>query len=135
MKKILLILALSSIALLFSAYDSPKSLINSENDSKLIGVWKNVTPGQGGIMIKIITKDRFMWTWSFDNIIISSAGGVYHFDGKTYTETIEYGTNNQGPIIGKKAIVKVEFEGDNRFHSSGMLADRIPLNEVWERIE
>ena len=118
----------------YSCHTSQSSR-TSGNNSKLIGVWKNVSPGQNGEMIKFITKDHFVWTWSFDNKVMASAGGIYEFDGETYTETLEYGTENQNNFIGKKAIVKITFEGNNKFHYSGMLAGRMPLNEVWERIE
>ena len=130
-------LAVACIAFLFYACGSSKSHVSSDNISnQLIGVWKNVSPGQRGEMIKVITKNRFVWTWAFDNnTIVASARGTYTFDGETYTETIECGTQNQGAFIGKKAIVKLRFEGNNKFYSSGILADSMPLNEVWERIE
>lgn len=134
-KKILLGLTIASFAILFCACSSSKSIGKAKEDSKLVGVWKNVSPGHRGEMIKVITKGRFVWTWAFENTVTASAGGMYHFDGETYTETIEYGTQNQRPIVGQKAIVKVWFETDNKFHSSGTLAGGMPLNEVWERIE
>ena len=110
-----------------------KSQVNSPNDTEqIIGVWKvNQAYGE---MIKIITESHFVWTWTLNNIIIASSGGTYTFDGVTYTEYIEFGTQNQSSLNGKKAVVKVRFDGKMLF-ATGLLDENRPLNEVWERIE
>jgi hypothetical protein len=65
---------------------------------------------------------------------VSSAGGTCTFDGETYTEKIEFGVQSMSNFFGKKAVVKVQFKEKN-INTSGLLADVIPLNEVWERVE
>ena len=97
-----------------------------------------------------MTESHFAWTWTFSNVpmtsqtgetyifnnfIMRSAGGTYTFDGETHTETITHGTADQMNFINRQAVVRVRFEGNNRFYTTGVLAGVIPLNEVWERIE
>ena len=130
--------ALGAGGLLSSCSGSSRLSAKKETDSlekQLIGVWKNVSPRFRGEMIKFISKDYFVWTWSIENnVVVHSAGGVYIFDGETYTETLKYGTATQQRYVGQQAVVKVRFEY-NKFYSTGHLAGMMLLNEVWERIE
>ena len=111
---------------------------NSEkNIDQIIGVWKLIstdTGPRGGEGIKIITKGHFLWTHAINNTIVSSAGGTYTFDGETYTENIEFGTQGMSNFFGTKGVIKVRFEG-NKIYYTGLLAENIPYNEVWERME
>ena len=132
-KKRIFGISIACVAILFCVSFTFKSQVNSENDAEqIIGVWK--VHQQNGEMIKIITKSRFVWTWTSNNVIIASSGGTYIFDGETYTENIEFGTQNQSSLNGKKVAVKVRFDG-KMLYASGQLAENRPLNEVWERIE
>jgi len=63
-----------------------------------------------------------------------SRSGTLKFDGETYTESIEFGTQNQSPFFGEKAVCKIRFE-DNKMYVSGVIANNISYNEVWERVE
>jgi len=110
----------------------------SENkDERIIGVWKMVYPelsGENGMeKIKIITKDRFMWTRTYNNQYVEVSGGTYTFDGETYTESVKYELPNMSKNVEKKAIVKVQFEG-NKMLTSGQV-ENLLLNEIWERVE
>ena len=121
-------------AILFFVSASFISNENQENnENQIIGVWKMSTD-MDGEMIKIITKGHFVWTHTINNVIVRSAGGDCTFDGETYTENITFGTQGMSSFFGKKAIVKVRFE-DKKIHTTGLLDEDIPLNEVWERIE
>jgi len=133
-KKRVLGIAIACIAILFCASFTFKSPVNTENNiDQIIGVWKSV-PGTSGERVKIITKGHFIWTQTIDNRIVGSAGGSYTFDGETYTENIEFGTENMSNFFGKKAVVKIQFDG-KKMNCNGLLAEVIPLNEVWERVE
>ena len=134
MKKCVLGVIVACVAILFCSCGSSKSLVNSGNKSKqLIGVWKNVTPGNFQ-MIKIITKERWIWTYTRDEKIIYSLGGSYTFDGKTYTEIIEYGTPNmESYYFGEKSVFKVKFEGNKMYIVGGNRKET--YDQVWERVE
>jgi hypothetical protein len=135
MKKSFWGLTIVCIVILFCTSVSFKSHVNSKDGTQqIIGVWKEVSGIRPVVNIKIITKDRFIWTWTSDNKIMASAGGTYTFDGETYIENIEYGTENMSGFFGKKAVVKVRFEGDKMYYS-GTLAESVALNEIWERME
>jgi hypothetical protein len=115
LKKIFLGAIVACVAILFCVSSSFKSPTNSENNTdQIIGVWKLIsteTGPRGGEGIKIITKSHFLWTHSINNTIVSSAGGTYTFDGETYTENIEFGMQGMSNFFGKKAVIKVLFEG------------------------
>ena len=138
LKKIFFGVTVACIAILFCVSSSFKSPVNSENNTdQIIGVWKLVSTDIGemrGERVKIITKGHFIWTHTFNKMLVASAGGTYTFDGETYTENIEFGTQDMSNFFDKKGVVKIRFEG-KRMHYTGLLADVIPLNEVWERVE
>ena len=134
-KKRVLGIAIACVVIMFCVSFTFKSHENSETDTdQIVGVWKMISTDMSGEMVKIITKNHFVWTHSVNNVIVRSAGGTYAFDGETYTENIEFGTQGMSNFFGKKAVVKVRFEG-KKITTSGLLAEVISLNEVWERVE
>ena len=134
-RKIFFALFFASIIIIGCGNSSGKSSVSSEKKTdQIIGVWKDVTGTKPVESIKIITKERFIWTWTVDNKLVASASGTYTFDGETYIENIEFGTENMSSLFGKKSVFKIRFEG-NKVYYSGTLAERTPLDEVWERME
>ena len=108
------------------------------NTDQIIGVWKSVSPPltvEGEEKIKIITKDRFIWTHAIDGVIAYSLGGSYSFDGENYIENIKFGTGNQRSAFGRKVIYKVRFEGEKMYIIGGYENDSRVFNEIWERVE
>ena len=126
------------IVILFCACGSSQSHVKSKNNTdQIIGVWKHVS-SQWSVasqmeIIKVITKRHFSITYIVDKDIVASKFGTYTFDGETFTELVEFASDNQIATIGKKATVKVRFE-DKKIYTSGKF-ENIPLNEVWERVE
>jgi hypothetical protein len=109
--------------------------VNGNETNQIIGVWKLVSDNYGNVeSIKIITKSRFIWTRTVNGLIVSSASGTYTFDGETYIENIEFGSQNMSNFLGKKGVIKIRFEGKKVYYS-GTLAEYVPLNEIWERME
>ena len=149
-KKTFVAVAVVMVAILLGGCAASRSQANAGGSSNpLVGVWRNVTPGHPGEMIKFMTESHFAWTWTFDgitmtsatgetyvfnNAIMNAAGGTYTFDGTTHIETIRYTTPNMANMIGQQATVTIRFEGNNRFYTSGAFAGNV-LNEVWERME
>ena len=130
MKKSFLGVVVACVVILFCSCGSSKSLVNS---NQLIGVWKNVTPNAIE-QIKIITKERWIWTYTHENKIVYSLGGSYSFDGETYTEIIEYGTPNmESYYFGSKSVFKVKFEGNKMYAVGGNKKET--YDQVWERVE
>ncbi len=133
-------ITVACFATLFLACVSFKTHTNSVNNiDQIIGVWKIVSPELSGEgeqeNIKIITKDRFIWTHTINSMIIFSLGGTYSFDGETYTEIIKFGTPNQRTAFGKKVVYKVRFEDKKMHIIGGYENDHRVFNEIWERIE
>jgi hypothetical protein len=134
MKRVLWGVTIACVAILFCVSVSFKSHENQgTNADQIIGVWKR-SLDTNGEMVKIITKSHFVWTHTINNVIVRSGGGTYTFDGVTYTENIEFGTQGMSSFFGKKAVIKVRFEGKKKYYD-GLLAESVPLNEVWERAE
>jgi hypothetical protein len=128
-------IAITCLLILFFANFTFKSHENLGSDTEqIIGVWTRASANMEEEMIKIITKDHFIWTHTVNNVIVRSAGGTYTYDGETYTEHIRYGSQGMSNFIDKKSIVKVQFDG-KRMITSGLLADVVFINEVWERLE
>ena len=138
LRKVFFALFFASIVFSGCGGSSGKPSVSCEKQTdQIIGVWKLIstdTGPRGGEGIKIITKGHFLWTHAINNTIVSSAGGTYTFDGETYTENIEFGTQGMSNFLGKKGVIKVRFEG-NKLYYTGLLAESVPFNEVWERME
>ena len=138
MKKVFFRVAIVVALVSLGACASPRIVSPKNASNKLDGVWRKVTPGRTFDITKFMSEGRFLWAWTphgSPTTITSSAGGTFTFDGQVHTETIEFSTANNSALVGQQAVVVIRFEGNNRFYTSGILAGRIPLNEVWERIE
>jgi hypothetical protein len=127
MKKRVLVIMAAFIAVLCCAGVSGVSFkphADFGNDaSRIIGVWKNVSSGSENSnqrKIKIITKGHFIWTHTLDNAIVLSLGGTCAFDGKTYTENIEYGVSSMKSYFGKKAVYEVVFKDKKMYIIGGI---------------
>ena len=113
-------------------------LPSNQDKEQIIGVWKEVIVGlpenSNHQRIKFITKGHFIWIHTYGNTLIMSMGGKCTFDGETYTEVIEYGTQTANKsILGKTSVFKVTFDG-NQMHIIGG-TDAETFNEIWERVE
>ena len=121
------------------AKDKPKP------GNMLVGTWKLVSGKYGGqdfkfpegtTMLKHVTPTQFMWaTYDKEGKVFRAAGGSYTLKGETYEETPEYGFSDDFDTIkGKTHAFKAKVEG-NTWHSNGMLANNLTIDEVWERVE
>jgi len=138
MKRSFSVITVVCVAILVCNCASFRTQTKSNNNTdQIIGVWKMVSPGWPvGEVRKIITKGHFLLILTMpDNTIGASFGGTYSFDGETYIENIEFGTQNRISNIGRKGVLKVKFE-DNKMFSAGQLEEgRFLYDEVWERVE
>jgi hypothetical protein len=111
----------------------------------LVGTWKLLSGKYGGqdfkfpdgtTMLKHVTPTQFMWaTYDKDGKVFRAAGGSYTLKGETYEETPEYGFSDDFEAIkGKTHAFKAKVEG-TKWHSDGMLASGLTIEEVWERVE
>jgi len=130
MKKVLLIL----IAIIGFGFSIHSQVPNSSNKTdQIIGVWK-LPLNDPSLEIKcIITKGYWLTIYVRDNIITSSIGGTYTFDGETYKNIILFGT--QGTDGNRRGTWKVRFEG-NKMHLNGTIStSNQNYYEIWERVE
>jgi hypothetical protein len=115
----------------------------AKSGNMLVGTWKLVTGKYGGqeagfpegtTMLKHITPTQFMWaSYDREGKVFRAAGGSYTLKGETYEETPEYGFSSDFDAIkGKTHAFKAKVVG-NRWHSDGMLASGVTIEEVWER--
>jgi len=114
-----------------------KTTISEKKADKIIGVWKFSSDSFGTPIEarKIITKDYFVCFHLYNNVIVTSFGGTCSFDGETYIENINFGTQNRNDI-GRTGTFKIRFE-DNKMYLSGLVSgnNRVPFSEIWERLE
>jgi hypothetical protein len=112
----------------------------SKQTNPTVGVWRIVQPALDTTTIanqkkvKIITEGHFIWTHTVDNVIVISMGGTCTFDGKMYTEEVQYRSPNMRNSIGEKAVYDVKFE-DGKMHCVGTFGKEGVINEIWERVE
>ena len=111
---------------------------NVQGTWRLIGSSGNPLP-EGYTNIRMMTPTHFIWMMSDkEGNIISGASGTYIMTGDTYTETILYALPGMKTWKGKKAIYKVEFEG-NKIRFEGHLEfdnnRKIHNSENWEKID
>lgn len=109
----------------------------SKKTNPTVGVWRIVYPPidtTNYAKVKIITEGHFIWTYTHKNAIVNSLGGTCTFDGKTYTEEVQYRSPNMWNSIGEKAVYDVKFE-DGKMHCTGTFGREGVINEIWERVE
>ncbi len=126
------------MALFFITVLSASSVqAQSEKTNPAVGVWKLVYPAVGTAgnqaKVKIITEEHFIWTHTYNNVIVRSLGGTCSFDGEFYTEEVKYGIESMKSLIGGKAIYKVQFE-DGKMHCIGTFGPE-KIDEIWERVK
>ena len=86
--------------------------------------------------VKLLTKKHFAFGHQTRNSeSITGGGGIYSYDGMTYTEHIKYHTVNS--VIGKSVMFKSKLEGDNWTISGVISMDDgdVKMKEIWKRIE
>ena len=105
------------------------------NTEQIVGVWKFISASTSKEIVKIITKGHFTCIHILDNVIVTSFGGSYSFDGETYIENILFGTENRNDI-GRTGTFKINFE-NKKMYLSGLVSgpNRVPFSEIWERVE
>ncbi|MDH6310535.1 hypothetical protein M2451_003375 [Dysgonomonas sp. PFB1-18] len=139
MKKNTIFTAFIGIITLFFITILPTSSIQaqSQKTNPTVGVWKLVYPAiamtGNQAKVKIITEGHFIWTHTYDNVIVYSLGGTCSFDGETYSEEVQYGVENMRSLIGGKALYKVQFE-DGKMHCIGTFGPE-KIDEIWERVK
>jgi hypothetical protein len=114
---------------------------------RLMGTWEMVFPvvaapdssGSGheskGGALKILNKTHFAFgIWTPDGRVLAG-GGRYKYDGKTYTEMIEY--HFIPALVGKSLEFQCALKGDKWYHFGTYEVDgqRSQMNEVWRRVE
>ncbi|MBW3599822.1 MAG: hypothetical protein KY475_21445 [Planctomycetes bacterium] len=117
--------------------DDPEAEIN------LVGTWKLVSAKYGGqestlpqaaTTLKHITPTHYTWlTYGEDGTITRGAGGTYTLEGDEFTQTGMYDVEPRKLLKGKNTY-KCRVEG-NKWYHTGMLANGLTIDEVWERIE
>ena len=144
MKKFTLV-CLCGLSLLFISHNSPEPDTSSLK-SKLEGVWKKLTYTDIYEIVhewkrekyKFISKERFAWM-DFDKEtgqVFGTGGGTYTFDGKTYTENLEYYLQDS-TVIGTTITFTAEFDQGKWYHKGTFHTPNgdIEINEVWEKVQ
>jgi hypothetical protein len=87
--------------------------------------------------IKILSGNHFIWV-SHDpatGAVASMAGGTYQFDGRVYTERLEFASENlPAELIGEDQFFTAKLDGTLWRHE-GTLSNGYQVREVWTRIE
>jgi len=134
-----------------------------KNPESLVGTWKRVKYVDNEvsdtswrdqlseiIYLKHITPTHFTWL-SFDtktDMLNGAGGGTYQYDGKTYTENIEFFYPTGSSLLGQSIPFSVHFE-DGKWHHTGYIqnpeidpeqaeviaTDSSKVDEIWEKIK
>lgn len=108
-----------------------------------VGTWKLITAKANGkavdvpagtTVLKHVTPTDFVFVYyTPQGLITVAGGGRYTYDGKRYTESVEYGVGEgMAPYIGKTEAFTLRIEG-GRWYQSGTESDGTAVEEVWER--
>lgn len=105
---------------------------------RIVGTWEHVSADMSGYrQIKMVTGSHFMWvTYERQTgMLVASAGGECFFDGKTYIERLDFGSEPfLLDLIGKDQVFTARLEGGEWYHS-GTLTDGTEVREVWNRLQ
>jgi len=104
----------------------------------LEGTWEHVHADSALFgQIKILNATHFVWVTyeRATGAAIALGGGTYQFDGKTYVENLEFGSDGLPlDLLGHDQVFKAEIGGDLWYHH-GTLSTGFEIHEVWRRIE
>lgn len=118
--------------------------LNAQNvKPEILGAWENTSAKINGvnqdlskiIKMKLITNTYFTWfSCSKDNRITrNSVGGTCSFDGKKYTENIEFVGVGSTNMLHVKNVFNVVITG-NRMHLTGTV-NKDKYDEIWTRVD
>ena len=104
----------------------------------IAGTWELVSPGMSEYrQIKMLTGSHFVWA-TYERgtgMLVASAGGAYEFDGRTYIERLDFGSEALLlELIGRDQVFTAKLEGDEWYHT-GTLTNGIEVRELWKRLE
>ena len=118
---------------------------DASSAARLVGTWKLVSARFGGQeselpkqqkVLKHVTPAQMVWVRINPDTgtVTAMAGGGYTLKGDTYTETPEYGFGSDFQVIqGKTHTFTCKIDGD-RWNHTGMLANGLKIEEVWQRV-
>jgi hypothetical protein len=106
--------------------------------SQLDGTWELVS-GQplpkGARDIKIISGGHFIFV-AYDTSTgkpLYTGGGIYTLNGSSYTEHMDFASEQIARLIGKDQPFTVKINGDT-FIQTGTLSNGKALTETWKRV-
>lgn len=127
-------------------------IINNESNaqqrklSQIMGTWKMISHkyGDGELIvasddvqsIKLITESHFVWVVFAvkDNLVTSSGGGTYTFDGENYIEHVKFGGEGMSDFFDTKSDFKFSFD-KGEMKISGKLSNGLHIEQTWNRID
>jgi len=104
----------------------------------IAGTWEHIFAAMPEYrQVKLLTGSRFVWaTYERDSgMLVASAGGTYEFDGKTYIERLEFGSEALLlELVGREQVFTAKLDGEEWYHT-GTLTNGIEVRELWKRLE
>ena len=104
----------------------------------IVGTWEHVSADMSGYrQVKMLTGSHFAWaTYERQTgMLVASAGGKYYFDGTTYIERPDFGSEPfLLDLVGKDQVFTARLDGDKWYHS-GTLTNGTEVREVWNRLQ
>ena len=104
----------------------------------LAGTWEHISADMPGYrQVKLLTGSHFVWATYERNsgMLVASAGGTYEFDGRTYIERLEFGSEALLlELVGRDQVFTANLESDEWYHE-GTLTNGIEVRELWKRLD
>jgi hypothetical protein len=138
MKQILLISL--AVVVISGCAGSGRGLMHraAEVDRVLVGTWEYVHADPATYrQIKILNATHFVWVTHerSTGMAIALGGGTYEFDGNTYVERLEFGSEGLPlELLGHDQVFRAEIVGDLWYHE-GTLSNGFEVREIWRRLD
>jgi hypothetical protein len=133
------VIVLASLAVIGAQPQVRKAKEKDRPKGTIEGTWQKPIADQPNLnQVKMFHQGHFLWvTYDRQNrVAVSSGGGTYTLDGRTYKERVmfgRFGTPELQALVGNVQDFRILVDGDT-LNQWGIMSNGEELHEIWRRV-